>query len=160
MQRAREKLVAGLAWLFTRLAVLAAPKPPLPPARQWSVTIDSNDPAVFRVMFMPGTMPGGEWHVAILCEFTGFEPILVDAGIGRCWLTPMSVRHAQRVLSVLDPEYLVQVTADASGWMNHVTIGPVTCVTLAKRLLGVHNPGVVTSRQLLDVLWRYRDGDG
>lgn len=158
MQRAREKLVAGLAWLFTRLAIAVAPKPLAPPKQRWDVTIDSNDPAVFHIMFMPGDP--GEWHVAILCEFTGFDPILVDAGIGRCWLTPFKARHAVRIVRALKPQYLVKVTADASGWMNHVTIGPVTCVTLAKRLLGVHNPGVVTSRQLLDVLWRYRDGDG
>lgn len=158
MQRAREKLVGWLAGAFTWLTVRVAPKPRLPDAYRWRVTIDGSAPAIFHLLFLHGTLAGGGWHVAIMCEYDDHEPILVDAGIGRSWITPLRKKHMDRVIRALKPEYLVAVQTDPEGWMEHVTIGPVTCVTLAKRLLGVHNPGVVTSRQLLDVLWRYRDG--
>lgn len=157
-QRVREKMVARLAETFTRLAIKIAPKPPTPQEYRWKVTLDGSAPSIFYVMFLDGSLRGGEWHVAVLCEYTDHEPVLVDAGIGRSWITPLKPRQVDRVLRALRPEYLVTVQTDHEGWMPHLSIGPVTCVTLAKRLLGVHNPGVVTSRQLLDVLWRYRDG--
>lgn len=157
-QRVRENMVAWLTKAFTWLAVKVAPKPPAPLETRWKVTLDGSAPSIFYVMFTNGSLPGGEWHVSVLCEYSDHEPVLVDAGIGRSWVTPLKRDQIDRVIRALRPAYLVTVQTDHEGWMVHSTIGPVTCVTLAKRLLGVHNPGVVTSRQLLDVLWRFRDG--
>lgn len=158
MQRVREKLVAGLAWLFTRLALLVAPRPPAPPEYSWRVTVDDFAQGKFQVLFLRGAVSAQEWHIAVVCEFANHEPVMVDSGVGRCWITPMKSHQVERVVRALRPDYCVTVWSNYEGWAEHVTIGPVTCVTLAKRLLGVHNPGVVTSRQMLDVLWRYRDG--
>lgn len=157
MQRARERLVSWLSRAFTWLAIKVAPRPPAPEKYRWKVTIDGASPSIFSVMFFRTPGPG-EWHVAVLCEYSDHEPVLIDAGIGRSWVTPLKDTQVTRVIRALRPAYLVTVQVDTEGKMLHSTIGPVTCVTLAKRLLGVHNPGVVTSRQLLDVLWRYRDG--
>lgn len=150
----RERALAGLGRLFTWLALRVAPKPGLPPFTYFATGAGS-----LRVTLLFVPCPIGEWHVVSVVEHHGEKPWIVDSAVGRCWAWPLNAStDVARVIRAYEPEFTVVVRAEPKGHMTHSSIGPVTCVTLAKRLIGVHNPGVVTSRQLLAKLWELRDG--
>lgn len=156
--RLRERLVAGLGWLFTRLAIWVAPRPRVPLHNTFNITRGSGVRA-WLLFVRQNVVPGAEWHVVTILHHDGEAPIVVDSAVGRCWAWNLqSGDDIPKCLRAFKPEYVVRVRADAKGHMLHSSIGPVTCVTLAKRLIGVHNPGIVTSRQLLALLWEMHDG--
>jgi len=154
----RERMVAWLAAAFTWTALRVAPKPRVPFCDRFKVnTAGHKADLTVTLLFVPAEL--GEWHVTTVVEHDKEDPLLVDAAIGRCWVWPLHSReHFVPVARALKPEYVVEVRTTARGHFQHSTIGPVTCVTLAKRLIGVHNPGIVTSRQLLAKLWEMHYG--
>ncbi|TVR99839.1 MAG: hypothetical protein EA406_02230 [Rhodospirillales bacterium] len=158
MARLREWAVAWLTRAFVWTTVRVAPRPPVPPEKRFHVEQDGpRADLTAYLLFCPGAVPRGDWHVAYLLCFDSGHTIIVDSLIGRCWVHPMPHKPSlERVVSLLKAEYVVTVRTASAGCMYHDSIGPTTCITLAKRLLGVHNPGMVTSRQLLDYLWRRR----
>ena len=150
----RERIVAGLGWLFTRLALIAAPKPDVPPDR-WFIV--GTGPMTATLLFVP--CPVGEWHVVSVIEHPGEKPWMGDSAVGRCWAWPLrSGADVERVIAAMEPEFVVTLRCDPKGHSTHSSIGPTTCVTLAKRMIGLHNPGIVTSRQLLSKLWELHNG--
>ena len=155
----RERMVGWLAAAFTWTALRVAPKPRVPLCDKFRVEMDEDADVTATLLFVPAEL--GEWHVTTVLEHDNEDPLLVDAAIGRCWVWPLYSRsHFAPVARALKPEYVVEVRTTARGHFQHSTIGPVTCVTLAKRLIGVHNPGIVTSRQLLAKLWEMHNGRG
>ena len=156
----RECLTGWLASAFTWALIHVAPKPSVPLSQRFIVDMtdgDGDHDLVATLLFVPCEL--GEWHVATVLEHRDEKPWLLDSAVGRCWAWPMrGPGDYTPVLAALKPEYVVEVRTKSKGWMRHSTIGPVTCITLAKRLIGVHNPGIVTSRQLLAKLREIHNG--
>lgn len=158
----RERLVALLAHWFTALACWVAPRPPYPPKERFAVELDP--PAGKRTMqvtllFLEGNVVGAGLHVAALLRPPEKDyALLVDAGVGRCWVQHVPREHADTLARRMPWVYRVEVWVNPEGDATHCTIGPVTCILLAKRLIGLDRPGVVTSRQLLACLWEMRHG--
>lgn len=158
----RERLVEWLARWFTALACWVAPRPPYPPKERWVVEIDSPvklGSMQATLLFLPGSLPGGGLHVSTLLRPPEQDyALLVDGGVGRCWIQHVPREHADTVARRLPWVYRVDVWVIPTGVGVHNSIGPVTCTLLAKRLIGLDRPGVVTSRQLLSCLWELRHG--
>ena len=159
----RERLVAWLSDAFTRAALIAAPKPKVPMTRRFMVEV--SDPnylsdLTVELLFVPQSeMPAAEWHVITITQYPGEKPLLLDSAVGRCYVWHLQeTTDIETLIKVFQPDYRVTVCCPSKGHMLHGTIGPTTCITLAKRLVGVHNPGIVTSRQLLALLWERSNG--
>lgn len=151
----RDRITAWLAHMSMWVVYLSARRPAVPPpdGRSWTVTRGKDMKT--SLLFIPAKF--GEWHVAYLVDYGG-TLLLVDGAVGSSWVHPLTREEYEGAFVTLEPEYVVHVYSRTNRLMYHSSVGPVTCIVLAKRLIGVHNPGMVTARQLLAYLWRNRDG--
>lgn len=156
----RERLVAALCRLFTWIVIRAAPHPKVPLTRFFTVTADDKwDMECYLLFIRQDVMPAAGWHVVTVLMFPGEKPMVFDSAVGRCYAWHLPDRNSvSAIFRAYEADYTVRVRCRSRGHMVHSSIGPVTCVTLAKRLIGVHNAGIVTSRQLLARLWEMHDG--
>jgi len=151
----RDKFTAWLSNACMWLIYITARRPQVPDKSNWSWTVTRGEGLETSLLFRPARF--GEWHITYLVRY-GDVHLLVDGALGGTWVHPLTEAEYEGAFNRLKPEYVVHVYSDPKRRMLHSSIGPMTCVVLAKRLIGVHNPGMVTARQLLDYLWRNRDG--
>ena len=153
-------LVAMGTWALLHLA----PRPraeDLPLDDKWLVRRDDVPNARCWILFSPAdVMPVVVYHVWVLWETSGGRLLAFDGGTKELVYelpekTTLKVMHrAMRV------QYCVEVHFEAGSRQTipDDSIGPMTCVTLAKRVAGVEDSSIHTPEQLLAGLWRNRDG--
>lgn len=158
MHKFHEWFIGKLSWAFTVITYLLSPRPsvPDPSVGMWEVTRGGG----IDVDLLFGKALFGEWHVTYLVRYND-TLLWVDGAMGGTWIHPITEKEYETILQ--DPrkrikEYHVRVHVDPTQTMMHTSIGPITCVLLAKRLIGLDRPGLVTARQLLNYLWRNQDG--
>lgn len=155
--------MAWLARAHIRLA-LWLDRSPEPPESRWALnlTLRDSEPCLsVALMFCPSLYPGSPYHIVMIVQHAGLT-WLVGAGQNTL-LAPLAVRLTLRRRQALErafrAKYVVHVIAPVHGTQPDVGtgLGPCTCATVAKQMIGVHNPDIITPRQLLAHLWRMRN---
>lgn len=156
-------LVAMGTWALLRLA----PRPPadaLPDETmaQWTVTRPGEAPdAECMVMFVPSILPHVRFHVWALWPLPDGDALAFDGGTQEM-IYHIKTRNVplERLRRSMKIQHMVKVRfkAGEKQTVPDDSIGPMTCVTLAKRVAGIDDSSVHTPEQLLASLWRNRDG--
>ena len=168
MRSVRFAVSRWLVWMGTWALLRLAPRPspadlPHADVREWQVTRQGEikPDAECYIMFVPSILPHVLYHVWALWPLPNGETLAFDGGtkemIYHIRQRNMPMELLRRRMKI---RHMVKVRFKA-GEKQAVpddSIGPMTCVTLAKRVAGVEDSSVHTPEQLLASLWRMRDG--
>lgn len=154
-------LWASKAWLWTVIALV--PGYPAPGRARWAVKLDPQPDTVVTLLFVPVDKPH-KYHIVTHYSWDAEAvPMVVDGGT-RSHLHPVSTElTVERLAKCYGAAYVVQVfTREVYDPENKTPkpagIGPYSCATLGKQLIGYNDPTILTPEQLLYFLWRSRYG--
>ena len=100
----RETLLSAMGSFWTWSALLIAPKTPLPTKRCFTTQLRGQDRV--KLMFIPCEV--GVWHVVAVLYCHNTNPLLIDSGVGRCWIAPLPTEAVvTRYQARVKPDYVV-----------------------------------------------------
>lgn len=155
------------SWFFYRwpsmTLALTGRQPAPPPERKWQTKPFHDGPIDHHVwlMFHPDRiLPKNAYHVSAVAVM---RKVWLWVGPTECDSMVMPIEppshNPLQWIEETDPHYIVCVPCSYhSTYRRTEAIGPMACTVLAKRLIGLHDSGVLTSSELLAALWRHRDG--
>lgn len=163
MEGLRVRLAVALVDWVTWAVLTLVPRGTPPPVGKWSVRLDDEPDTVVTLIFVPYPDKPHGYHIVTHYRWDEDAPPMVVDGGTKAHLHPVSSKlTVDRLARAYKASHVVEVHTredydPESRPQPPGSIGPISCATLGKQLLGYNDPTLMTPPQLLDLLWRSRD---